>query len=172
MKKGITPKGNNKYYLSKNSEKNDLETVPEGFEVFENVHGGVFIRKYRPSILLISEKDLLESKISKYKKKVRYEEKEKSVILYCILSSILSGEDSFISLAFGSGVLDIDKFGHYMQMFRFELLDSSERLFAPYRWCIRGGREYWLSIGNLGTLNELLEEYLQHIDQDTFYELH
>ena len=172
LKSGLTPKGNKKYYLFKQMTADDLETVPDGYEVFENVHGGVFIRKLRPSILLPSEMGVLEKKVATYQKEVRYEEKGKSIILYHITNSGLFREESFAALAFRSGVLDIDKFGDYMQMFCFELMDPTERLFAPYRWCTRSAKEYWLNIGSPNSLKKLIEKYLHHINQDSFYELH
>lgn len=172
LKSGLTSKGNKKYYLSKEITTDDLEAVPDGYEVFENVHGGVFVRKIRNSILLSSEKELLDKCVSPYERKVRYEEQGKSIVFHCAITSLLGGKESLASLAFSSGSLDIDKFENYTKMLRFELIDLKCRLFATYRWYTRNTKEYWLEIGEPNALKNQIDKYLHHIEKNSFYELH
>jgi hypothetical protein len=56
-------------------------------------------------------------------------------------------------------------------MMRFELLDTEERLFHVERWCFRSAREGWMHLAGPASLSDLVDCYVEHLGEESFYEL-
>ena len=59
-----------------------------------------------------------------------------------------------------------------MPMLQFVLIDEEERLFEPQRFSYLGSIDDWINIGDIDSLPELVEIYVQHLDEDSFYDLY
>jgi hypothetical protein len=60
---GITKTGKPKYFFSMKREENILETIPDGYEIYENPNAQVFLRKVQPKIITDEERVIVESGI-------------------------------------------------------------------------------------------------------------
>ena len=52
------------------------------------------------------------------------------------------------------------------------LIDEEERLFEPQRYSFLGSIDDWINIGDIDRLPELVETYVPHLDEDSFYDLY
>jgi hypothetical protein len=60
----------------------------------------------------------------------------------------------------------------YSSMLRFILYNEQKRIFTAQRFCFLGSIDDWIGIGYPDTLPTLVEKYMQHLEKDSFYELH
>ncbi|MFW9261313.1 hypothetical protein [Nostoc sp. CALU 546] len=60
----------------------------------------------------------------------------------------------------------------YSPMLRFVLIDREQRAFLTQRYCFLGRIDDWIEIGTLGNLQDLVENYVKHLGQESFFELH
>ncbi|BAZ02953.1 hypothetical protein NIES37_69660 (plasmid) [Tolypothrix tenuis PCC 7101] len=60
----------------------------------------------------------------------------------------------------------------YSPMLRFILIDEQKRRFITQRYCFLGRIDDWIDIGNQSTLQELVKNYVKHLGQESFFELH
>ena len=51
LHQGITKKGNPKYFFALRDEGDLVETIPPGYEIYENPNAQVFLRRIRPQIV-------------------------------------------------------------------------------------------------------------------------
>ncbi len=58
LKVGRTKAGKPKYFCSMKAAGANAESIPEGFEIHEDVNGGVFFRKLRPCRIKAEEIEL------------------------------------------------------------------------------------------------------------------
>jgi hypothetical protein len=59
----------------------------------------------------------------------------------------------------------------YSPLMRFTLTDPDERLFCLERWCFLGSIDNWFPLTGPTPLSILIEKYVKHLGQETFYEL-
>ena len=57
-------------------------------------------------------------------------------------------------------------------MLQFVLKDEEKRLFELQRYSFLGSIDDWINIGNIASLPELVEAYVQHLGEDSFYDLY
>ena len=72
LHQGKTKSGNPKYFFSMKSEGTLSESIPEGYEIYENPNAQIFLRRIQPQYILDSEKALIEKYIGKIKSLFRY----------------------------------------------------------------------------------------------------
>jgi hypothetical protein len=67
----------------------------------------------------------------------------------------------------------IDQNAYFTAVLRFVLMDEKKRLFEAERYCFRGSREDWmpLSGGGPAPLKDLVDQYVPHLGEDSFFEL-
>jgi hypothetical protein len=63
------------------------------------------------------------------------------------------------------------KSAHYMPLMRFVLHDRKQNLFQTGRYCFRSSIDAWIMVGPPGPLPSLIQEYIVHLGQDSFYDL-
>ena len=52
------------------------------------------------------------------------------------------------------------------------LMDAEERLFETRRFCFLGSIDDWMTIGDQDALPTLVKTYVQHLGEDSFYDLY
>ena len=60
----------------------------------------------------------------------------------------------------------------YEKVMRFEFLYDDPRLFHVERWCSRGSREGWMHLAGPASLSDLVDRYVEHLGEESFYELY
>ncbi|MDB6036204.1 MAG: hypothetical protein JWM99_45 [Verrucomicrobiales bacterium] len=137
-----------KLYFSQKDESGPA-TLPEGFEVFENPRGQVFLRRIGTQVIKADELELVQKVLSKLGLTNRFEPwiDKNRLTLYDIPSA-------------------------RQAVMRFVLMEKKKRIFMPERFCFRGSVDDWISIGGPGTLLVLCQKYCRHLGKESLYELY
>jgi hypothetical protein len=175
---GKTKTGKPKYYCSRKAQGVRLERIPDGFEIYENPRDAVVvIRRVRASPILPIEKAMLEKWV-----KERAEDAPSIVEIDGPALVVYSADVDPDRITSMMGLIEplrrtreaksyILSHSTYSPMFRFELIDEEERLYAVQRWCFRGAIDDWYFLGGGASLNVLAREYLPHLGKESFFEL-
>ena len=168
--------GKTKYHFSTKAAGRPVERVPDGFEIYENIRGQVFLR--RITLQLITKEELIQvtHALKNLSKKHFYqaEIKRDAIVVYEADNRV---EDlAAIALPWISKEKlqqSARSSAYFMAVFRFILVDRSERLFVAERFCFRGSVEDWIGIGcAAGKLPALLKKYLKHLGEESMYDLY
>ncbi|MGM0843701.1 MAG: hypothetical protein ACQEUT_01900 [Bacillota bacterium] len=158
----LTKKGNTAYHFSKQAKgAAELRELPEGFEIYEEPNGKVYLRKktkeyfHEDEIRVIQKGLETHSEIKDFKLDI----KKNMVFVFTA--------DEELPIP----PLLVDKYKQYDTQLRFVLIDEEERIFEVERFCYLGDIEDWIYIDNSADLESLVQEYAQHLGQDSFYDL-
>lgn len=177
LHESTTKTGKPKYYFAMKSEGNLVETIPDGFEIYENPNAQVFLQKIQPKIITEGEAAIVELGIQKFSdlKYCKIDIKKNIITIYTpdqnpdklldIYSLSPSRNDIDIEAAVNSMLT-------YSPMLRFILIDKEKRIFTIERFCFLSSIDDWMEIGRSGDLSKLVKEYVPHLGKESFYELH
>jgi hypothetical protein len=168
---GQTKTGKPKYWFSKSSEGDLVDTVPTGYEVYENPEAQVFLRKIVPQLVTPFEVAIVENGLKRY-----------APGQFCIVD--VQGEHIVVHHA-ERVTFSLDRFGlgthalppscrSYVKVMRFTLTDENTRRFRVQRWCFRGSIDRWIDLWmsrSEGQLSDLVKTFCRHIGQKSFFEL-
>jgi hypothetical protein len=166
---GTTRTGKPRYWFSKSTEGELVETIPEGYEVYENPDAQVFLRKIVPQLVTPGEIAVVEEGLERLAPGQN-----------CLID--VHGEHIVVYHA-ERVRLDLERFGfrdlppsyrNYMKVMRFTLVGEQGRTFRVQRWCFRGSIDRWIDLWESrseGKLSDLVKEFCPHIGQESFYEL-
>lgn len=174
LHQSTTKTGKPKYYFSLKTEGNLLDSIPEGFEIYENPNSQVYLRKIQPKVFSDRELEIVDQGIKQYSKVKNFiiDVKDKSIIIYLAdqdvdkLSDILSelgGRDT--------SSRHIETLLTYGPMMRF-LKKKDSKNFWVQRWCFRGAVDDWIDLDAGEDLESLVKKYAPHLGQESFYELY
>ena len=177
LHQGITKTGKPKYFLAQRSEGELVDSIPEGFEIYENPNAQVFLRRIRPKLITDAEIEIIRKGMEKYCPQIQYYQmdvKEHVISIFLpdqdvdVLSELLTfspkaKETSIQSL--------LNQFTTYSPMLRFMLIDEKRRHFVTQRYCFLGSIDDWIKIGKPGKLASLVKTYVRHLGQESYYEL-
>ncbi len=161
------------YFFSTEAEGQLALAVPDGYEVYENANGQVFLRRRAAQTILPAELALVESALHKYGEAWRYwvEVKKNAIVVHH--AGETDGIDRMLA-SFGRGRMsDADKrrFASYMAMLRFTLINKKARVFVVERFCFRGSVDDWIPLAGPGTLGAHVRRFVKHLGRESFYEL-
>jgi hypothetical protein len=147
---GTTKTGKSRYWFAKSAEGDLVESIPEGYEVYENPDAQVFLRKEVPRLVSDEEIAIVREGLRKYAKDRRCmaDVRERHIIVYYSERGEL-----------------------YLKVLRFTLIDEDHRSFAAERWCFLGSIDDWIPLSNSGKLPKLVQHYGPHIGKESFYDL-
>lgn len=178
LHEGLTKTGKPKYHFSKKTSAEQRETVPEGFEVYENPHGQVFCRRQQKRHITDSEIETVEAALRAHQKDdfTLVDVKGKDIIVWESNARELAETAAKLSREFGFGriapSLNLQSSIQYHELLKFTLIDPEDRLFSSYRWSWRGSIDDWMPLmGVSSTLPELIQELAPHIGEESFFEL-
>jgi hypothetical protein len=176
LHQGTTKTGKPKYYFSMESEGHLAESIPVGFEIYENPNAQVFLRRIPPKLITDEERQVVEDGIRTYAEvqDCKIDVKGNAIVVYTPNQSVeefaqlLKGLNPFIAEAkvrefFARSV-------QYSPMLQFILDDEQRRLFTAQRYCFRGSIDDWIDIGH-GPLTKLVKRYVQHLGKESYFEL-
>ena len=177
LHQGKTKTGKPKYYFSQSDKGDTINSIPNGYEVYENANAQVFLRRIQPKIITDEEVKLVKEAIKSYTKLSHFfvEAKGDKIIVHTP-DQDLDGLDSMLSpFARLRGINVKEYFGKrasFTPVMRFVLSDKEERTFYTERYCFRGSIDDWISLGfSDGALLTHLMQYIKHLGQESFYEL-
>src|SRR5215470_7854542 len=155
LHQGTTKTGKPKYHFSMQSEGTLAETIPVGFEIYENPNAQVFLRRIPPKIITEEERQIVEDGMRKYAEVRDYkiDVKGNAIVVYTADQDIetLAGlfQGIYPDPTTNPQLLTLLRNEiHYSPMLQFLLEDAKRRLFTARRYCFRGAIDDWIDIGH------------------------
>lgn len=181
-------------YTMRRQAKGAVSRLPEGYEVRENIHARVSVRRIRKKHLLALEEKLLHTALERYRPFAYTLDIEgKAATVYasaedrkCFLESLDADfADGFadaltkaLAKRYSSELVEMfrarrkeadAKRPRYYPLLRFVVVDARARQFAVERVCF-SGESSWIRLEVMG-LAPALEKYLPHLGRDSFFDL-
>jgi len=167
--------GKTTYFFSLGVKGPTAQTVPEGYEVYENVGGQVFLRRISKKLISEEEQGTVRAALMAHAEEWRYKtEIKKNAIVVYETKDIRAGVESIFPW------IDAAKLkaaairnATYMAVLRFVLMDPVKRHFAVERFCFRGSVDDWIPIGAEAPsrLSAVAKKYVKYLGTDAIYEL-
>ncbi len=177
LHQGSTKTGKPKYYFAMKSEGALVQSIPEGFEIYENPNAQVFLRRIPPKIITDEERQLVEDGMRKYAsvKGYKIDVRGKAIVIYTADQDVETLAGLFKDLhpnpsANPQVMMTLRGVIQYSPMLQFILDDPEERLFTAQRYCFRGSIDDWIDIDH-GKLAILVRTYVKHLDKESYFEL-
>jgi hypothetical protein len=179
----IAKNGKPRYYFGRKLTGQPVDELPQGYEVFESPERGqVFLRRERPTEIEPAERQLLIDAIDCFSSAkhfiVRCE--EDSLVVYLptrstndvnVLVRVLAGPDALQVPRFREARDQLVREATYEKVMRFQLIQEEPRLFHVERWCSLDSIDGWIHLHGPARLSELADDYVEHLGEDSFYEL-
>jgi hypothetical protein len=168
---GTTKTGKPRYWFAKSAEGDLLESIPKGYEVYENPDAQVFLRKIVPHLVTPVEVAVVEDGLKRHAtgQNCIVNVEGKQIVVYHAERIALEFK------RFGFGLTELRTFNQcYLKVMRFTLADEKDRTFRVQRWCFRGSVDRWIDLWDSrseGKLSDLVKRFCPHIGQESFYEL-
>ncbi|MFL7871433.1 MAG: hypothetical protein AB8I58_21575 [Anaerolineales bacterium] len=177
LHQGTTKKGNPNYFFAQRDEGNLIDTIPPGYEIYENPNAQVFLRRKRAPIITDEEVATVKAGMQQYCRLERFiiDVKKNAIIIYTPdqdVDLLVDTLDSFRKPGGRSAKAVVEKFLTYSPMLQFILIDKDQRLFETQRYSFLGSIDDWMTIDYEGKLPKLVKTYVQHLGEDSFYELY
>lgn len=172
--KGMGKKGGSQYSFSKKEVGTPVKSIPEGYEIYEDPNGRVFLRKIAPKKISYEEVSVVEKSIKQYSKLKDYkiDVKGKAITIYLPDQDINDLRSCFDSLVLVNHSLLEESLGNlltYSPTMRFILTDEKERKFRVER--AEFIDDDWYLLDGPNDLQKLAKKYCRHLGKDSFYEL-
>ena len=176
LHEGKTKKGNPKYYLSKKKDGVILNSIPRGYEIYENPNAQVFLRRIPPKIITDNEISIVENGVKKYLglKEFKIDVRKNNIYIFLPDQDMDHLKDAFsgAGLCFDPKMEEsFRKYMRYSSMMRFVLTDKKTREFNVERYCFLGSIDDWIVIDTSCDLAKLVKKYTLHLGKDSFFEL-
>ena len=178
LHQGTTKTGKPKYYFSLEREGQLAESIPEGFEIYENPNAQVFLRRMPPKLITDEERQVVEEGMRTYAdvKDYKIDVKSNAIVVYTADQDIETLADVFKNMypdpLANTQLRTLLRQGiHYAPMLQFILDDEKRRTFTAQRYCFRGSVDDWIDIG-YGPLTTLVKQYVKHLGQESYFELY
>jgi len=168
---GETSTGRPRYFFAKTErEEGTVDETPEGYEIYESIRGQVFLRRQRPSVFTELELRRLDGALEKYTDRARREIKDDRITVYERCRPRFMGLTGMLGLErrMLERLADEEISVRYEAVFRLTLQDVDTRRFDIARMHFTLDTWYHLDDGQLQTL---LETYLPHVGEESFFEL-
>lgn len=177
LHEGKTKTGKPKFFLSRSPEGTLADSLPAGFEVYENPNAQVILRKALPKIVTDEEIATVEQGVRECAKLVYFkiDVKGENIVVHLadqdpkFFAKLLSPHIGVLPNLWNSGRLE--KLMSYSPMMQFTLVDKERRLFAVQRWCFRGAIDGWFPLSGPGELKKLVARFCPHLGKESFFEL-
>lgn len=167
---GKTKKGNPRYYFSMKSEGQLADSIPQGYEIYENPNAMVFLRKIKSKQIFDDEVALVEFVIENHTDLRHYKIGITKNLIQIFTPNQEIDELTQIFLPFqpvGFNENAILRLMTYSPVMQFVLVNKEKRLFITKRYCFLGSVDDWIQISDEDTLENLTRRYLKHIGKDS-----
>ncbi|CAM5207904.1 hypothetical protein UACE39S_00319 [Ureibacillus acetophenoni] len=165
----ITKKGNTSYHFAKKSTECTVESLPDGYEIYEDPNGKVFLRKILKKVIHENEIKAIQSAMNNVCliQDFKLDIKRETIYIYTVSNALEKIEQRFPLV----NSVNLDEYKNYETLLRFTLVDEKTRFFIVERFSFLSGIEDWIELDGSENLQKLAEEYVQHLGQESFYEL-
>ena len=170
-----TRAGKDRYVFARTLGAGALDEVPEGYEVQENVNGGVSLAMIRPQLITDLEEHAVQSAMAKLPlRECRLEVRKNIASVFepdrreADIQASLDGRSA--SSPAVARVLDWVAAGNFRPVVRFILDDKRTRTFHVERMTYRGDGGWSHPLG-WGKIADLAKEFLPHVGKESFYDL-
>jgi hypothetical protein len=178
LHQGTTKTGKPKYYFAMESNGALAESIPAGFEIYENPNAQVFLRRIPPKVITDEERQVVEDGMRKYAEVQDYkiDVKGNAIVVYTADQDIetLAGlfKDIYPDPTTNPQLRTLLRNEiHYSPMLQFLLEDAQRRLFTAQRYCFVGSIDDWIDIG-YGPLPTLVKRYVKHLEKESYFDLY
>lgn len=177
LHQGTTKTGNPKYFFALRDEGDLVDTVPPGYEIYENPNGQVFLRRIRPQLITDEEVATVEAGMRQHCRLENYivDVKKDAILIYTPDQDVdLLAEtfEIFPGVQVERAKAALQSVLSYSPMLQFVLVDEEKRLFETRRYCFLGSIDDWISISGAEPLSELVPTYVQYLGEDSYYDLY
>jgi hypothetical protein len=171
LHQGKTKTGKPKYFFSMNQDGDLLETIPDGYEIYElPTSAQVFLCKIQPKLIWDSEKGLVKKGLAALSDK-------KSYLLYIEGNAITIYEAETLQH------LEEPPFSFfrkrqpqysstYTAVLRFVLADDEQRTFIAQRYSFLGSMESWFYLAGAAPLEGHVTKYVPRLDEDSLIDFY
>jgi hypothetical protein len=168
--------GKPNYFFSTEPDGQLVNSVPEGFEIYENIGGQVFLRRKQPKLITDAELAMVKEALKRHAEEWRGkgENKKNSIVLH-ETSANTATLDSFALPWISKATIkqSVIQSANYMAVMRFVLTDPEKRLFLAERFCFRESVEDWIDIGGPAQkLSVVLKKFIKHLGSESIFELY
>jgi len=171
----LTKKGSPKYFFSREKAGHVLEKIPEGYEIYENPNGLVFLRKEQPRLFSDEEMKIVENAMENYADLEFYKIDAKGNAITILLplqdveaiKKVVSQCSLKTPAEINHTLQSIIRFSPEMQLI---LTDKEKRLFSLKRYCYRGVGS-WITLETSSDLKGLAKKYFKHLAKESFFDL-
>ena len=174
LHRGTTKTGKPKYYFSLQTNGNVIDSIPEGYEIYEHPRGQVYVRKIQPKVFSDRELETVKQGIKQYSQVKNFilDIKDKSIIIYLADEDVINLPEIFIPFGGKDNYLKhLASVLSYTPMMRFMRRKDSKNFWVQ-RWCFRGSVDDWIDLDAGEDLESLVKKYAPHLGQESFYELY
>ena len=177
LHQGTTKTGKPKYYFSTRSDGTLIDFIPDGFEVYENPQAQVFLRRIRPKIISDDEIAIVEDGMKRFssEKYYRIDVRKNVIIVYTAGQDVDLLSELFVQFPMAKQKrpeINLEQMITYSPDLQFVLIDQDKRTFITQRYCFLGSIDDWIEIGKADKLATLVETYVKHLGQDSYFELY
>jgi hypothetical protein len=177
LHQGTTKTGKPKYFFALRDEGDLVATIPPGYEIYENPNGQVFLRRIRPQLITDEEVAIVEAGMRQHCHLEDYivDVKKDTILIYTPDQDVdLLAEtfEIFPGVQVERAKAALQRVLSYSPMLQFVLVDKEKRLFETRRYCFLGSIDDWISISRAEPLSELVKTYVQHLGEDSYYDLY
>jgi len=176
LHKGAGKKGGSQYSFSRKEAGTPVKSIPEGYEIYEDPNGRVFLRKTVPAKISREELSAVENSIRQYAKIKDYkiDVKGKTITIYLPdleIDELRACFDSFVLV--NRSLLDesLKNILTYSPIMRFVLTDEKKREFRVERVDFGDSDDDWYFLDGGNDLQKLAKKYCRHLGKDSFYDL-
>ena len=178
LHQGQTKTGKPKYFFSMKSEGTSVDTLPDGYEIYENPNAQVFLRKIPDRHITLEEIATVRDGIAKHANLVNGRDfiidvKNKNIVVHFCDQNIINLKDTLSSIRARNTQEAEEILARnltYSPMMQFVLDDAPTRTFRVERWCFRGSIDDWIVL-DCSDLKSAVERYGRHLDKESFYDL-
>lgn len=162
------------YTFTTSPEGQPAVAVPEGYEIYENASGQVFLRK--KVAVLVSDAEMAVIRNALHAQGPAWKfwvEVRKDVVT---IHEAGGNMDSLSDMCWTFQRRELTdeerrRYASYMAVLRFTLVDPNTREYVTERYCFRGSVDDWIHIGGPGALAAQCRKFIPHLGQESFYDL-
>ena len=174
---GKTKTGKPKYFFAKTDRGTGqpVREIPDGFEIYEDPHARVLLRKSRPRLVTEFEEAYATQSIRKLAnvRNFQVDVREGAIVIYTAENGRDCAENSPFAQILGVERMQetFAQYAYYTAVLRFDLHDGESRQYTASRFCFRGSIDDWVFLDGPDSLPALVEKYVPHLGKDSFYDL-
>ena len=147
---GNTKKGNPRYYFAMKSMWNLVDSIPQGYEIYEGPNAHVVLRRIPPKVIFDEEKALVEAGMKKYTDLKYYKIviKKNTIQVFTPVQDV----EMLMEIIEKSKHPILLQALHYSPIMQFVLVDKEKRLFLTKRYYAISSIDDWIEVEEADSL--------------------